>query len=361
MQQLIIAGFMLAVFSTFNPHLSTAIAQGSLTPPGPPGPTMKSLDQVEPRTPISSAPFTITDPGSYYLTTNLSVSSGDAITIATNGVTLDLSGFTISSTAPSPTGTGILISGTLQDITIANGHIRGGVTNNAGTYNGTGFANGVYSSSSLPPPANVLVRRITVSGCQYDGIAPGASSVVESCTIQAVGNYGIYASTIKQSFAIDSGSDAINGFQVSDCRGESSGGNGVNADTAVNCFGYSGGSGDGVIANTAQNCRGYSNGGTGVYAVTVQNCWGSGGGGGDGVHASIAYACNGSTTGGDGVHAWIACGCYGSSTSGYGVYVDSVASLCYGYSSAANKGMRAWTMNSCDGNSFTVFNKYNMP
>jgi hypothetical protein len=248
----------------------------------------------------------------------------------------------------------------LQDITIANGHIRGGVTNNAGTYNGTGFAYGI-NSSRFPTPANVLVRRVTVSGCQYDGIASGASSVVESCTIQTVGNYGIYASTIKQSLAIDCGSDAINGLQVSDCRGESAGGNGVSGDTALNCFGSSGGGGYGVIANTAQNCGGFSNGGTGVYAVTVQNCWGSGGGGGDGVHASIAYACEGSTTGGDGVHAWIAYACYGSSTSGYGVYVDSVASLCYGSSSAANKGMRAWIMNSCDGNSFTVFNKYNMP
>jgi hypothetical protein len=34
-------------------------AQGSLTPPGAPAPTMKTLTQIEPRTPISSLPFTI--------------------------------------------------------------------------------------------------------------------------------------------------------------------------------------------------------------------------------------------------------------------------------------------------------------
>ena len=47
---------------------STAFPQGSLTPPGAPAPTMKSLDQIEARTPISSAPFTINASGSYYLT-----------------------------------------------------------------------------------------------------------------------------------------------------------------------------------------------------------------------------------------------------------------------------------------------------
>src|SRR5262249_30290848 len=82
-------------------HWSLVISQGPLTPPGAPAPTMKTLDQIEARTPISSAPFTITNSGSYYLTTNLSVSTGNAITIATNGVTLDLNGFTISSTAAS--------------------------------------------------------------------------------------------------------------------------------------------------------------------------------------------------------------------------------------------------------------------
>src|SRR5882762_5583961 len=63
------AALLLAVHS----QLPMCFAQGTLTPPGAPGPTMKSLDQIEPRKAISSAPFSITTSGSYYLTTNLVV------------------------------------------------------------------------------------------------------------------------------------------------------------------------------------------------------------------------------------------------------------------------------------------------
>ena len=94
----------LALLSSFILHPPPLPAQGSLTPPGAPAATMKSLDQVEARTPILSAPFTITNSGSYYLTANLTVSINCGITILASGVTLDLNGFTISSTAASPAG-----------------------------------------------------------------------------------------------------------------------------------------------------------------------------------------------------------------------------------------------------------------
>jgi len=55
-----------------------AFSQGPLTPGGTPTPTMKTLTQIEPRTPIESLPFTITQPGSYYLTKNLAGVSGRA-------------------------------------------------------------------------------------------------------------------------------------------------------------------------------------------------------------------------------------------------------------------------------------------
>src|ERR1044071_6605833 len=143
MKNKVLFGLLLLSFVFGIRH--SAFAQGALTPSGAPAPTMKSLAQVEPRTAITNTGSTIiSQPGSYYLTTNITVTSGDAITIATNGVTLDLNGFTILSTETSPNGTAIVLIG-VRDIHISNGFIRGGVTNNgSGVYNGPGFGNGIH-------------------------------------------------------------------------------------------------------------------------------------------------------------------------------------------------------------------------
>src|SRR5579862_9533350 len=90
--------------------LHSALGQGALTPPGAPAPTMKSLDQVEARTPVdaihmpggASDEFIISQPGSYYLTTNIvGVSSKRGINISNSDVTLDLNGFALLGTPSS--------------------------------------------------------------------------------------------------------------------------------------------------------------------------------------------------------------------------------------------------------------------
>jgi hypothetical protein len=361
----------LVSLSTLNPQLSTVFAQGSLTPPGAPAPTMKSLDQIEPRTPISSAPFTIAVPGSYYLTTNLTISGGDAITIATNGVTLDLNGFTIASSAPSATGYGIFINSSLisslRDLTILNGFIQGGVTANGnGVYSGSGFGYGIYGY----PVQNVRVSGVSISGCLYSGIylGNGDSTVVESCTVRTVGNYGIVASIIKASVAKDCGDSAISGSQVADCRGESTGSSyGVIANTALNCYGYSSSSYGLYAATTAQNCQGNSGTGIGLHATTAQNCYGASSSG-LGLDATTAQNCYGTSSNGDGLYSITAQNCYGHSSSFTGLRVYAIAIGCYGYSGSAilQPGLDAYIANSSQGESASgsgqiVVFKYNMP
>src|SRR4051812_30803007 len=105
---------------------NSILAQGSLTPPGVPAPTMKSLDQIEARTPISSVPFTINTRGSYYLTGNMTVSGAAAIgiTVSSDNVTIDLNGFNLSA-GGAGTGSGIFVSATRLNVHVHNGTISG--------------------------------------------------------------------------------------------------------------------------------------------------------------------------------------------------------------------------------------------
>ncbi len=160
-----------------------ALSQGPLNPPGAPAPTMKSLDEIdaklsqanaklddaagkaEKRTPISALPLTITAPGSYYLTGNLTGTAGqDAITINADNVAIDLNGFTLSG----PGGAGIT-SAANQRLRVRNGTIEG-------------FTSGIRAVNAL-----VFVQDVQLANNNLEGINVGPGSIVQSCSVRNSG------------------------------------------------------------------------------------------------------------------------------------------------------------------------------
>jgi hypothetical protein len=170
---------LLPVFAILLAATHRASAQGSITPPSAPTvPIMKTLSQVEPRIPIpGGGAFTITSPGSYYLTGDITTSGPDTgITIGSSNVTLDLSGFTITADAAN---SGICISFSAQgSIDIRNGALRGGLT---------GISIGAGANAR-----GIRIDSINVSNCSHFGIYTTAvikGLTISNCMITSTGGY----------------------------------------------------------------------------------------------------------------------------------------------------------------------------
>jgi hypothetical protein len=194
---------------------ATAAAQGPLTPPtganpsigpvnaltpgGAPQATMKTLYQVEPRIPIASLPFSITESGSYYFTGNLTfaAATGHAIQVNASDVTIDLMGFTLASES-AVTGSGIQLGSGIRNVTVRNGTIRG--TSLVGAQETSpgvldwiigatgGFTNGVGFAENLVVPQSGHLQDLSVRGCREFGFLVPADSIVERC--RATDNVG---------------------------------------------------------------------------------------------------------------------------------------------------------------------------
>lgn len=159
------------------------LAQGPLTPPGAPAATMKTLQQLEPRTPISELPFAITQPGAYYLTTNLT-STGDGIVISAANVTLDLRGFTITGNAVSGYK-GVYLNGSAA-MPVRAFSVRNGVIEN--------FQYGIYARYAGEGSLEdlVCVRNTSTGICLYgNGDGPCSATRISACTAFKNGAYGI--------------------------------------------------------------------------------------------------------------------------------------------------------------------------
>src|SRR5262245_43881508 len=158
---------LVGALATSLPGLTQAA--GPLAPPGPPGPTFKTLSEVEPRIPISALPVTLSQPGSYYLTTNLmGVAGQHGITITGPRVTVDLAGFEFRGVASSLSG--IMINPATSP------HIRNGSIANWGQdgINGTNGGGGI-------------IEELRVFNNTRYGISFNSGSQIRKCVVGANG------------------------------------------------------------------------------------------------------------------------------------------------------------------------------
>jgi len=232
---------------------------GSLTPPaGPVAGTMKPLSDIEPRTPISSLPYTIGQSGSYYLTGDLTGVAGQhGITISANNVTLDLSGFGL-----------IGVAGSLDGL-----HNQGP--------GGTAFNRIVVR--------NGTIRNWGGSGLMLYPTIEGDQNQFENLRIAFNGGYGLISRTnaiVRGCTAANNGQDGFwlqQGSVITESIGAGNTGNGIvlsNGASALNCS-ANGNTANGIVAsgccggNLVRNCTGYQNGQSGIVAQlgsTVTDC-----------------------------------------------------------------------------------------
>ncbi|MCG3122238.1 MAG: hypothetical protein GIKADHBN_00619 [Phycisphaerales bacterium] len=247
---------------------------GPLDPPaGPVAPSYRTLAEVEPRTPISESntpgdadsQFRITQPGSYYLTGNITgVNGKSGIEIAASGVTLDLNGFTMTGVAGSLDGVSVTSAG------------PSGIAVKNGTVIGWGRA-GIELSFSATN-ADCLVESIQALNNGDIGIAMSGRAVVRGCVASGNVSLGIHAlieATLSNCIARGNGSGiaAGPGSTLDNCVAASNSGDGFRASssidggmTFINCSAARN-VGDGFqlasMGNTLVGCAAYRNVGDG--------------------------------------------------------------------------------------------------
>lgn len=240
-------------------------------PPGPIAPTGKPLNEVEPRIAISSTNtpgdadnmFKITQPGSYYLTSNITgVSGKNGIMIVASGVTIDLNGFALIGVPGSLDGISASLFENPSELSVHNGTIRDW------TSRGISFRD-----------ANVQYGTITdirAIGNGDDGIAVSTDSVVLRCLAGENGGAGIRANVSATiSLCIVTG-NTQSGIQtgygpiITECTARSNGASGIVTSGAARvdrCIAsLNAGSGISVtLASTVTGCHAGSNDGIGIY------------------------------------------------------------------------------------------------
>jgi len=293
---------------------------GPLNPPaGPVTSTYKTLTEVEPRTAVNATNtpgdadslYKITQPGSYYLTGNITgVVGKHGIEIVASGVTLDVMGFELLGVPGSLDGISATVG--VNNVEVRNGSVRSWGDEGLDFTNGGSIGIADVNALTCAGFGISINQNSTATRCKMNsngagGIATGINCVVIGCAAYGNTGGGILAwvgcrvvdctaftntgdgisagngSTITGCSATDSTSDGIavtNGCTISNCSASSNDVHGINAGNdcvITDCstrsnFGGGINSGNGC---TITNCSASLNSGTGVNTAssgTITNC-----------------------------------------------------------------------------------------
>ncbi|MEM7754502.1 MAG: right-handed parallel beta-helix repeat-containing protein [Planctomycetota bacterium] len=180
-------------------NVATHTLAGPLTPPpGAPSPTNLTLQEIEPRTPISS-PTIINQPGSYYLTNNINTTSR-GVEIQATGVILDLNGFTITGDGVGTTseiGVLVSVSGNELPVVVKNGFVRNftGDGVNTSSSNNTLVVENVHvvdCNSGIASLGPAQIRDCVVRNCAADGFRISSTGIglIVGCIAESNGSDG---------------------------------------------------------------------------------------------------------------------------------------------------------------------------
>lgn len=257
---------------------STALAGPLVPPAGPIAPT----PGPEPRIAInatntpgdSNSLFKITQPGSYYLTANVTgVAGKHGIEIVSSGVTIDLMGFDLVGVPGMGAFDGVSVSvSSLTAIAVRNGSVR--------NWGHTGIDLAAFS------PTNSVVSEVRATGNAGDGIAVGQNSQIITCVASKNGGDGLQLSSGSGATGCTASGNALYGIRatvantITNCAANQNTTGGINAEIGsrvTDCVARENGDDGFVIGSmgSISGCVASANGGSGFRlnaGASITNC-----------------------------------------------------------------------------------------